>query len=207
MYYPWWGDSRLGMEGKLIFSYHKLGYILQGGLSVPSIARDLATTLLPLGAATRADPMGMLQGVSTDHWDPPPAKIPLDLFLIFPGPLLLPARCEHQTPNTITAQQALMLSESSMENQAGLLGKSGDSVWYSVRERGRGDGRWGHSCRPQHSDREWSSIQREKHQEQILCWKRGWEDWKLQGHRAGSHCNLCIALALDFPFTGEGLLC
>lgn len=67
MYYPWWGDSRLGMEGKLIFSYHKLGYILQGGLSIPSTARDLATTLLPLGVASGADPMGMLQGVSTDH--------------------------------------------------------------------------------------------------------------------------------------------
>lgn len=52
------------MEGKLIFSCHKLGNILQGGLSVPSIARDLDTTLLPLGAATGADPMGMLQG---DH--------------------------------------------------------------------------------------------------------------------------------------------
>lgn len=88
MYYPWWGDSRLGMEGKLIFSYHKLGYILQGGLSVPSIARDLVTTLLPLGAATGADPMGMLQGVSTDHWDPPPAKFCFGFVSLFPWPSL-----------------------------------------------------------------------------------------------------------------------
>lgn len=90
---------------------------------------------------------GDAQGVSSDHWDPPPAKIPLDLFLIFPSPLFLPAHCEHQTPNTITAQQVLMLSDSSRENKAGLLGKSGDCVWYPVREGCRGDGRGGHSCR------------------------------------------------------------
>lgn len=77
--------------------------------------------------------------------------------------------CEHQTSNTITVQQVLMLSG----EQGRIIGKiRGVFVWYSVRERCRGDGRGGHSCRPQHKDREWCSIRREKHLElaEVALW-------------------------------------
>lgn len=194
------------MEGKLIFSYHKLGNILQGGLSVPSIARDLDTTLLPLGAATGADPMGMLQG---DHWDPPPAKIPLGFVSNFP--------CEHQTSNTITVQQVLMLSG----EQGRIIGKiRGVFVWYSVRERwweGRaqlqattqGQGMMQHPKGEAPGAGRGGTLELPrgavpKPQEQILRWERGWEDWKLQGQRVGSHC---IALALGSLHLLHGACC
>lgn len=38
MYYPWWGDSWLGMEGKIVFSCCELGWIPGGELSIPSTA-------------------------------------------------------------------------------------------------------------------------------------------------------------------------
>lgn len=67
MYYPWWGGSRLGMDGKLIFSYLKLRYMPHGELTVPSTAEDLATTLLPPGAATRPGPKGRTPGSLPPH--------------------------------------------------------------------------------------------------------------------------------------------
>lgn len=57
MYYPWWGDSRLGMEEKLIFSYHKLQYIPQGERTVPGIAGDLGNPgILPPHPSGRSFP-------------------------------------------------------------------------------------------------------------------------------------------------------
>lgn len=62
MYYPWWGDSWLGMEGKIIFSYCELGQIPEGELSIPSTAVGWHSTAP--GAATKAAPMGAMQMLS-----------------------------------------------------------------------------------------------------------------------------------------------
>lgn len=99
-----------------------------------------------LGAATGADPVGMLQG---DHWDPPPAKIPWGLFLIFP------VNIKHPTPSLSSK------SWCSHESKAGLLGKSGESLCDVLLEKGAGV-MGGHIWKPQHNGREWCSIQREK---------------------------------------------
>lgn len=55
------------MDGKLIFSYLKLRYMPHGELTVPSTAEDLATTLLPPGAATRPGPKGRTPGSLPPH--------------------------------------------------------------------------------------------------------------------------------------------
>lgn len=84
MYYPWWGDSRLGMEEKLIFSYHKLQYIPQGERTVPGIAGDLGNP-------------GILPPIHQE--DPSPAQIPCVLFgfVFSPCPLSPTISTRHTT--------------------------------------------------------------------------------------------------------------
>lgn len=104
------------------------------------------------------------------------------------------AHYEHQKSNTITVQQGLMLSDSTKESKAGLLGKSGDSLWDILSEKGAGvmggDGTAaGHNTvtgnnTTSEGRRTWSwqrwhfgAPQRTcaccgKHQEQIMGWKR-----------------------------------
>lgn len=58
--------------------------------------------------------------------------------LALPFILTIPpkAHYEHQKSNTV--QQGLMLSDSTTESKAGLLGKSGDSLWDILSEKGAG---------------------------------------------------------------------
>lgn len=60
------------------------------------------------------------------------------LALSFCLPIPPEAHCDHPTSNTITVQRVLMLSDSSMENKAGFLGKSGDSLCGILLEKGAG---------------------------------------------------------------------
>lgn len=80
------------MEGKIIFPYHKLQYLPQGELSIPSIAMDWPQHRLPLGAVTKPGPTRRApESGSTGMKGASPAKIPPQPFLFTSSLLPLPA--------------------------------------------------------------------------------------------------------------------